>query len=146
MNIQYCQPEPNITDLARRERGARLECERLAAQIEATIKHAIALAALLALSACGTPGTEDAPSSTTLEQTDAGVSCTIELCGVAHSGLCSSKYGDVVYHVDGMGAAPGEPSWCSTSDQGDHWTTCCAVWCTPGDDATFEYQCGTVAK
>ena len=42
MNIQYCQPEPNITDLARRERGARLECERLAAQIESTIKRAIA--------------------------------------------------------------------------------------------------------
>ena len=52
MNIQYIQPEANITELARKERGARLECERLESQIEATIKRAIALSALLVVSAC----------------------------------------------------------------------------------------------
>ena len=52
MNIRYCQPEANQTGLSRKARGAQLELERLASQIEATIKRAIALAALLTGSAC----------------------------------------------------------------------------------------------
>ena len=51
--IRYCQPEPNQSDLSRKARGAKLECERLEAQIAATLKRAVTLAALIAASACG---------------------------------------------------------------------------------------------
>jgi len=146
MNIQFCQPEENQTDLSRKALGARLACERIESQIEATIKRAIALAALLASAACGSPATE-APTATSIsEQSDAGSQCVITLCGVAHSGLCQSEYGDVINNAGGANAVAGEPSWCSTADLGNRWQTCCAVWCSPGDDATFEYNCGTVAK
>ena len=149
----YSRPEPDQTELSRKVRGERTECERLALQekaaaerIAATIKHALALAALLAAAACGSLDAERQPVVSVSEQPDAGSQCAITLCGVAHSGLCQSEYGDVVYNAGGSNAVPGEPSWCSTADLGSHWKTCCAVWCSPGDDSTFEYQCGTVAK
>jgi hypothetical protein len=64
MNISYIQPEPDQTELSRKARGARLECERLASQIESTIKRAIALAALMAAGCSGVPaeGIESAQS------------------------------------------------------------------------------------
>jgi hypothetical protein len=41
MNIQYTQPEANQTELSRKVRGARLECERLELQLEANLRRII---------------------------------------------------------------------------------------------------------
>jgi hypothetical protein len=47
MATQYAQPEPYQTEVSRKVRGARLECERLALQIEATIKRALCAVSML---------------------------------------------------------------------------------------------------
>jgi hypothetical protein len=41
MKIQYIQPEANQTELSRKVRGARLECERLELQLEANLRRII---------------------------------------------------------------------------------------------------------
>lgn len=84
-------------------------------------------------------------------QPDAGVptKCAIILCGVAHPELCEGRYGDTVY--GGETAKLGEPWWCSTSDLGAYWLTCCLVECAAGAcdtqvDSSCEYHCGRTYK
>ena len=43
MNLQYTQPEADITELERKERGARLECDRLESQIFASIERLLSV-------------------------------------------------------------------------------------------------------
>jgi hypothetical protein len=80
MNIRYTQPEANQTELSRMVRGARLECERLELQIEATIKRALAMSSLIIAAACSGAPTHEIESVQSVDGiTDAGplVSCGV---------------------------------------------------------------------
>jgi len=111
MNISYIQPEANITDLARRERGARLECERLAAQIESTIKRAIALAALIAVSACSGLASDDAEKSQSIDDT-------------APVPVAVAQYDCVPSPHEQMGASPDTTATCQIWLDGEQLYTC----------------------
>lgn len=61
-------PSSEVETLFRKARGARIECERLELQIQATLKRALAICAAILASACGQIEI-DAPAS----ETDAGI-------------------------------------------------------------------------
>ncbi len=143
--------------LYRKARGARIECERLELQLSASLKRAQAIvAAMLLATACVATGggsdvsgidqALDAGHQLAPSIPDASAGCVVTLCGVPHPELCRTQYGDVVYYADPTQAPGGVPSWCSTSDEGVRWRTCCAVYCTAGDATTFEYHCGVAEK